>query len=146
MKARDAQEEQDTRTSLDTLSARGGDEHGCSAPLFEVKKQHLEFLEAKKGHLYNPENPFAVPVEYRFLHGNCLYRLGHLPEAMEQFRLAVKADPGYAPAWNNLVALLLESGDRAQARTELARAEATHVVLRPALRTAVLGDAVVHAH
>ena len=79
-----------------------------------------------------------MPAAYRLLHGNCLYRLGRPAEALAQYRLAVQADPRQPDAWNNLLALLLETGDRAGAQAELAKAEAAHVAVRPALKQAVL--------
>jgi len=139
LQALDVAEEQAYRDSLDNLAARGADPGGCSANLYLVKQSAIDYLEKKKGHLYDRENPFAVPAGYSFLHGNCLYRLGRKDEALAQYRQAILVDPSQADAWNNLIALLLEVRNLPQARTELARAEAAHVLLRPGLRQAVLG-------
>lgn len=136
--AQDAAEEQSAQDSLSELGSRGVDPTGCSASLYLVKQSHLAYLELKKGHLFERQNPFDIPGDYQFLHGNCLYRLGRRDEALGQFRQAVKQEPTHANAWNNLIALLLESHDLTQARAELARAEAAHVTLRPDLRKAVL--------
>jgi len=138
LKAQDAAEEQAMQASLDELTARGGDPTGCSAQLFTLKRSALQFLDAKKGQLYHQDTPFAVPAAYRLLHGNCLYRLGQPAGAIAQYRLSIEADPRQPDAWNNLLALLLETGDRAGAQAELAKAEAVHVAVRPALKQAVL--------
>lgn len=138
LRAQAAAEEQAMKASLDELTARGGDPTGCSAPLFALKESSLRFLDAKKSQLYHQDTPFAVPAAYHLLHGNCLYRLGQAAGALTQYRLAVQADPRQPDAWNNLMALLLETGDRSGAREELARAEAARVTVRPALRQAVL--------
>ena len=132
-------EQQAMQSSLDNLYARGVDPNGCQASLFLTKRQALAFLEAKKGHLYDRENPFAVPADYRFLQGNALLRLGRREEARVQYRAATAADPAHANAWNNLIALSVEARDLAQARTDLGRAEAAGITVRPALRRVVLG-------
>jgi tetratricopeptide (TPR) repeat protein len=140
LKAQDAAQEQAFRDDLSELNARGSNDPGwCCEDLLLNKKNTIGSLEAKKGHLYDRENPFAVPVADRFLHGNCLYRLGRRDEALAQYRLAVQADPTHANAWNNLIALLLEARDLPSASAELARAEAAHVVIQPERRKAVLG-------
>ncbi|HJW72251.1 MAG TPA: tetratricopeptide repeat protein [Geothrix sp.] len=136
--AQDAAEEQSTQDSLNELGSRGVDPTACSAILHLVKGSHLAYLEMKKGHLFERQNPFDIPADYEFLRGNCLYRLGRRDEALGPYRQAVKQDPTHANAWTNLIALLLEIRDVPQARAELALAEAAHVTLRPDLRKAVL--------
>lgn len=138
LRAQDAAEEQAMQASLDELSARGVDPTGCSGQLYTLKRSALRYLEEKKGQLYHQDTPFAVPATYHLLHGNCLYRLSRPVEALSQYRLSIQADPRQPAAWNNLLALLLETGDRAGAQEELARAEAARVAIRPALRQAVL--------
>ncbi|MDP1831433.1 MAG: tetratricopeptide repeat protein [Geothrix sp.] len=141
LKAQGEAEEQAMRSSLDNLYARGVDPNGCSAVLFTTKQNALEFLESKKGNLYQRENPFGVPADYRFLRGNCLYRLGRRAEAMAQYRLTLQTDPTHPNAWNNLISLQWETGDHAQARVDLGRAEAAHIAIRPELKQAVLAAA-----
>ena len=138
LKAQDEAEESALRSSVDNLYARGVDPNGCSADLFQVKGSAIAFLERKKGPLHDQEKPFGVPAEYRFLHGNCLYRLGRRDEALAQYRLAVQADPTHGKAWNNLISLQWEAGAYAQARADLERAEAARVAIRPDLKKAVL--------
>ena len=143
LKAQDAAEEQAMQASLDELSARGVDPTACSGQLYTLKRSALQYLDAKKGQLYHQDTPFAVPATYRLLHGNCLYRLGQPAGAIAQYRLAIQADPRQPDAWNNLLALLLETGDRAGAQAELAKAEADHIAVRPALKQAVLAASAV---
>ncbi|HEY3399333.1 MAG TPA: tetratricopeptide repeat protein [Geothrix sp.] len=138
LKAEAEAEEVATRASLDYLYARGADPGSCSAILFQVKRNALEFLEAKKGHLNDRENPFGVPADYRFLHGNCLYRLGRRAEALGQYRLAVEQDRAHANAWNNLISLQWEAKAYAQAHADLVRAETLRISIRPDLKKAVL--------
>lgn len=130
-----------TQSSLDNLYARGADPSGCSAILFQVKQSHLAYLEAKKGNIYNSENPFETPADYHFLHGNCLYRLGRKDEAMAQYRLVVRQDRAYTNAWNNLISIQWEARAYAEARADLDRAEAAHVAIRSDLKKAVLAGA-----
>ena len=138
LKAQDAAEEQAMQASLDELTARGVDPTGCSGQLFTLKRSALQYLDAKKGQLYHQDTPFAVPAAYHLLHGNCLYRLGQPSGAIAEYRRSIQADPRQPDAWNNLLALLLETGDRAGAQAELARAESVRVAVRPALKQAVL--------
>jgi tetratricopeptide (TPR) repeat protein len=136
--AQDAAEEQEAQDSLSELYSRSGEPGGCSANLYLLKQSHINYLETKKGHLFERKNPFDIPADYQFLHGNCLYRLGRRDEALDRYRQTVTQDPTYANAWTNLIALLLETRDIPQARAELARAEAAHITLRPDLYKAVL--------
>lgn len=134
-------EEVAMQSSLDQLYARGVDPTGCSAVLFQVKRNDLALLEARKGHLYDRENPFGIPADYHFLHGNCLYRLGRRDAALAQYRLAVQQDRTHGSAWTNLISLQWEAGAFAGARADLERAEAAHVAVRPDLKRAVLEGA-----
>jgi tetratricopeptide (TPR) repeat protein len=138
LKAAAEAEEMATRASLDHLHAMGVDPSGCTGNLLIIKQNALNDLEAKKGHLHDRENPFAVPADYHFLHGNCLYRLGRREEALARFRLAVAQDRAHANAWNNLISLQWEAKAYAGARADLARAEAARVPVRPGLKQAVL--------
>lgn len=138
LKAQVEAEEQAMRASLDNLYARGADPSGCTAPLFRSKQNALDYYEARKGHLHDRENPFGVPADYCFLHGNCLYRLGRRDEALDQYRQTVQQDPAHAGAWTNLISLQWEARAYAQARADLDRAEAAHIAIRPDLKKAVL--------
>jgi len=56
--------------------------------------------------------------------GNLLYQQGNWIEAAASFREVIKHHSSFAPAWNNLAQILLESGDIAQARTAVLQAVA----------------------
>jgi len=79
-----------------------------------------------------------VPAEYRFWHGNCLFRLKRLPEAEAEYLLAVKINPAYAEAYNNLINLLYIEKRLDEARSLLSQAEAHKASIQPGLKKAVL--------
>ncbi|HNX97963.1 MAG TPA: tetratricopeptide repeat protein [Candidatus Aminicenantes bacterium] len=83
-----------------------------------------------------PED-FRVPASYSFLHGNCLFQLHRFAEAEGQYRLAIATDPGYAPAYHNLINLLLVGKRPAEAAAEMKMADDAHVRIDPRLRQAV---------
>lgn len=142
LKANDEAEESAYNTTMGELGPKGVEPYGCGSYLYTTKKQALNYLEAKKGHLNDPEGPYQVPAGYHLLHGNCLYRLGRRAEAIDQYRLALAVDPRESNAWNNLIALLMETGDAAGARDSLGQAEKAGISLPPALREAVLAPPV----
>jgi tetratricopeptide (TPR) repeat protein len=137
-KAQVDEEEQTAKSTLDAVNSRVTDPTSCVAPFLAALSNEVEFQAARKGPLHDTENPYGVPADHRFLRGNALYRLGRRDEARAQLRLAVQTDPGHGNAWNNLVALCLEAGDLAQARSCLVQAEAAKVAVRPELKQIVL--------
>jgi tetratricopeptide (TPR) repeat protein len=82
-----------------------------------------------------------VPAPYHFAHGNCLFRLKRLPEAEGEYRLAVKADPGFGETYNNLINLLFMQKRLGEAREWLSQAEAHRAKIHPDLKKAVLETA-----
>jgi tetratricopeptide (TPR) repeat protein len=137
LSARAEAEEEAMRSSLDNMLSRGVDPTGCMGPVLRAKQSALDFLEMKKGHLFDRENPFGIPADHRFLRGNCLYRLGRRDEALAEYRGAVQADPMHAPAWNNLISLEWEAKAYPEAQADLDRAEAAHNTIRAELKQAV---------
>jgi len=140
LSAQSAAEEEAMRSSLDNLTSRGVDPFGCMGHVLRSKQTALDFLESKKGHLFDRENPFGIPADHRFLRGNCLYRLGQRDAAVAQYRLAVQADATHTHAWNNLIGLEWEAKTFLQARADLDRAEAAHNTILPELKKAVLAS------
>jgi len=138
LKARIEVEEQTARSNLEAVTMRVSDPTSCVAPYLAALEHEVEAVQTRKGPLHDLENPYGVPASHRFLRGNALYRLGRRDEARAQFRQAVATDPAHANAWNNLLALDLEAKEPAQARTDLQRAEAARVAVRPELRQAIL--------
>jgi len=82
-----------------------------------------------------------IPAHYFYFHGNCLFRLKRLPEAEAQYLLAIKADPRYGEAYNNLINLLFMEKRLDEARTFLSQAEAHEAAISPGLKKAVLEKA-----
>jgi len=83
----------------------------------------------------------AIPAPYHFYHGNDLFRLKRLPEAEAEYRLAVKTDPAYGEAYNNLINLLFAQKRLDEARTCLSQAETHKAAINPGLKKAVLDSA-----
>jgi len=138
IRAQDDADLMEAEANFDQLSARGVDPSACSGILYRIRQRNIDDLQARKGSIHDRELPFSIPAQYFFLHGNCLFRLGRPAEAAAHYHLAVETDPAFGPAWNNLLSLECQAGDFAQARADLARAEAAHVAVRPELKQAVL--------
>ncbi len=81
-----------------------------------------------------------VPADYHYLHGNCLFRLKRLPEAEAEYRLAVRINPAFGDAYNNLINILFMEKRLDEARALLAQAEAHKAPVHPGLKKAVLAD------
>lgn len=79
-----------------------------------------------------------VPAPYHYAHGNCFFRLQRLSEAEAEYRLAVKADPGFGETYNNLINLLFIQKRLDEARECLSQAEAHKARVHPDLKKAVL--------
>jgi len=79
-----------------------------------------------------------IPADYHYLHGNCLFRLKRLQEAEAEYQLAVKINPAYGDAYNNLINILFMQKRLDEARALLARAEAHKASVHPGLKKAVL--------
>jgi len=83
----------------------------------------------------------AVPAEYLYFHGNCLYRLKRFDEAESRYRDALAADPAHANATNNLLSLLYGQKRYADALAVLEQADLLKVQVQEALKKAVLDAA-----
>jgi tetratricopeptide (TPR) repeat protein len=79
-----------------------------------------------------------IPADYHYIHGNCLFRLKRLPEAEAAYLLAIKINPGYGEAYNNLINLLFMQKRLDEARACLSQAEAHKASIHPGLKKAVL--------
>ncbi len=116
---------------------RGMGANNCSEGDVLALKLAISLEKHKRGPMLGTVTPFSTPKEYHFLHGNCLFRLGRYPEARSQYEAALRADPRYGHAWNNLINLLRLEGKLDQARACLQEAEAAHVAVSPELAKAV---------
>jgi len=83
----------------------------------------------------------AMPAEYLYFRGNCLYRLKRFEEAEALYRDALAADPAHANAANNLINLLYGQKRYAEASAAIEQAEIQKVQVQAALKTAVLDAA-----
>jgi len=83
----------------------------------------------------------AVPAEYQYFRGNCLYRLKRYEEAEFHYRGALEADPAHANATNNLLNLLYGQKRYADALAVLERADLLKVPVQEGLKKAVLDAA-----
>lgn len=79
-----------------------------------------------------------IPADYHYFHGNCLFRLKRLSEAEAEYLLAIKIDPRYGEAYNNLINLLFMQKRSDEARAFLSQAEAHKASIHPGLKKAVL--------
>jgi tetratricopeptide (TPR) repeat protein len=66
----------------------------------------------------------AWPTDQNLLmgYGNLLYQEGRKAEAATLFREVITYHRAYAPAWNNLAQILLDNGDRVEARANVLQA------------------------
>lgn len=55
-------------------------------------------------------------------YGNLLYQSGSSAEAAAMFKAVIASHSEYAPAWNNLAQILLDEGDKTQARRNVLQA------------------------
>lgn len=102
------------------------------------RQQKLDQIEDRKRGLFQRDANFSIPSVYSLFHGNCLYRLGRLPEAAVQYQAAVKSDPSSQKAWNNLIAVYWSMKDVKQAKETLSKAEAAGAMVQPGLKRSVL--------
>jgi len=80
----------------------------------------------------------AIPADYNYFVGNCLFKLKRYDEAAASYQAAIATDPAHANAYNNLINLLYMARRFDEARAFLGRAEANKVKVHPGLKKAVL--------
>jgi tetratricopeptide (TPR) repeat protein len=132
----DAQEQiQNLRQELIEMRARANragtneNEPGLVAVRMEQAIAHLEMI--KRPDLADIE---VAPPEVPFFIGNALMYLGRYSEAIEKWTSAIRRDPSFAPAFNNLAVALWKTGHVSEARACVVRAEALGVVTNPAFK------------
>jgi tetratricopeptide (TPR) repeat protein len=77
--------------------------------------------------------PLLVPAPYSSLHGNILLRLDRLPEAVKQYEEALKAEPGFGEAANNLASVYHSAGQHKKALEVAIKAQKRGATLHPEL-------------
>jgi tetratricopeptide (TPR) repeat protein len=77
--------------------------------------------------------PLLVPARFSSLHGNILLRLDRLPEAVKQYEEALKAEPGFGEAANNLASVYHSAGQHQKALDVATEAQKRGATLHPEL-------------
>lgn len=85
----------------------------------------------------NEPQKLNVPAEYPFFHGNILLRMQKFSEAVAKYDEALRIDPGYADAANNLASLYYSAKQYQKAAEVLARVEARGATVNPELKKAI---------
>lgn len=120
---------------------KGYEQSVCKSTVWIAAKQEAE---GKIGELNKDKadqlraREAALPAEYLYFHGNCLFRLKRFPEAEALYRDAVGNDPAHSSAHNNLINLLYTQKRYEDARAALGQAETNKVQVLPGLKKAVL--------
>lgn len=78
-----------------------------------------------------------IPAEYFFFHGNVLLRLKDYTEAAAQYDEALKSNPGYGDAANNLASLYFTTGEYEKALAVVKGVETHGVLVNPELKKAI---------
>jgi tetratricopeptide (TPR) repeat protein len=102
----------------------------------ENDKELNETKRQTQGDLSRKED--AVPADYDYFAGNCLFKLKRYDEAAASYKEAIAADPSHANSYTNLVNLLYAAKRFDEARDFIDRAEAAGVKVHPGLKKAVL--------
>lgn len=98
----------------------------------QLERQDLE----RQVQEYN-QAPTQVPSRYSCLHGNILLRLDRNPEAIAQYEEALKTDPGYGEAANNLASIYHVSGQNRKAMDVVTEAQKRGAKLHPELAKSI---------
>lgn len=87
------------------------------------------------------EDPFpnqgVIPAPYHFLHGNVLLKLQRFEDAVRQYEQALRADPAYGDAANNLATIYHATRQFERAAAVLAEVEARGAAVNPELKKAI---------
>lgn len=130
----------DTVGQLEKARDQAKERGSCQPEQYETAVQEGANKLANAGK-FSEEVPsklsIQIPAEYHFFHGNCLFRLKRIPEAEEQYQAAIKTDPLYANAYNNLINLYYIQKRFTEAKSFLNQAEIHHVAVHPELKKAV---------
>lgn len=112
-------------------------------PLSLTDQNRLDRAEQLRGDIdrelndLNEPQTSKVPPEYPFFHGNILLRLQKLNEAAAKYDEALRLDPGYADAANNLASLYYSAKQYQKALDVLTRVEAKGATVNPELKKAI---------
>jgi tetratricopeptide (TPR) repeat protein len=79
-----------------------------------------------------------VPAEYRYVHGNLLFKLARYQEALDQYLATVRIDPKHRAAYNNIASIYFMNRGYDEALEYLEHAEANGVEVNREFKQAVL--------
>ena len=79
-----------------------------------------------------------TPASYFYLHGNIFFKLRKFEEAYAQYQEAIRINPKFGDAYNNLANLYYMSKQYQKALECLNQAETSGAEVNPALKKAVL--------
>jgi tetratricopeptide (TPR) repeat protein len=97
--------------------------------------QNIQTIDTR---LNSPIPPtFEIPAGYFYIHGNALFRQGMLVDAAAKYQEAIRLDPSYGNAYNNLALVSFSLGKYQEALDCLLRAEAAGVKINPDFRRAI---------
>jgi tetratricopeptide (TPR) repeat protein len=130
--ARLREQRNEAAARLEELKASGKDQ------ILVSEAQHALAVKDEELRSWKPDVALAMPAEYHFVHGNILFKMKRLEEAQGKYLAALQADPRYANAYTNLIAICLARGDAANALKYLRQAEGNGVALNEKLKQAVL--------
>ncbi len=131
---------QSRRQSQDVVIA---DLKGKPQPLALADQSRLDRAEQLRGELdreinaLNQPSIMRAPAEYAFFHGNILLRMQKYDEAAAKYDEALKTDPGYAEAANNLASLYYSVKQYEKALDVLTRVESQGATVNPELKKAI---------
>ncbi len=78
-----------------------------------------------------------IPADYFYLHGNILFKMKQFQEAFAQYKEAIRINPQYGDAYNNLANLYFMAKQYQKALDCLEQAEANGAKINPEFRKAV---------
>lgn len=116
---------------------------GRPQPLPLALQAQLDRAEQLRGEIdrslndLNEPQKSTVPAEYPFFHGNIFLRMQKFDEAVAKYDEALRIDPGYADAANNLASLYFSAKQYQKAFDVLTRVEAKGATVNPELKKAI---------
>jgi TolA-binding protein len=108
-------------------------------------EQRIQTLEQEKSRSRTQVTLGEPPAEFSLALGSAHFRTGALPAARQAYLDALKAQPGFAEAHNNLAAVALQMGDLPEARLHLKEAERGGFPVNRKMKAEIEGRALAEA-
>ncbi|HEU5163523.1 MAG TPA: tetratricopeptide repeat protein [Thermoanaerobaculia bacterium] len=109
----------------------------ASGPTAGAIRQKIGIIEVELSQL-GPVEVTEIPAPMYFVHANVLLRLGKAKLAVEQYQEALRIDPKYGDAANNLASLYYDAKLYERARQVIVGIESNGGAVTPALKSAVM--------